>query len=128
MTAPRAGTRVLIVEDEPIIAMTAEDLVEDMGCIVAGSAASLAEATALAAAGQFDIAMLDINLNGETSLPVAAMLQQARVPFVFTTGYGSAAPVAAFAGVEIVKKPYGAAVLSAALGRLSAVLDQAGRS
>ncbi|TVV76877.1 response regulator [Sphingomonas solaris] len=100
--------------------MTAEDLVEDMGCVVAGSAASLAEAEVLAARGQFDIAMLDINLNGETSLPVAAALQQAGIPFVFTTGYGSGAPVEAFTGVEIVKKPYGAAVLAAALGRLAA--------
>jgi CheY-like chemotaxis protein len=86
MRAPPAGTRVLIVEDEPIIAMTAEDLVEDMGCVVAGSAATLAEAEALAAAGGFDIAMLDINLNGETSLSVAAKLRDAATPVVFRRG------------------------------------------
>ena len=119
MSGPPPGTRVLIVEDEPIIAMTAEDLVEDMGCVVAGSAATLAEAAALAAAGNFDMAMLDINLNGETSLSVAAMLHAAGARFVFTTGYGSAGPGEAFAGVEVVKKPYRAADLAAALGRLA---------
>lgn len=119
MTGPRAGTRILIVEDEPIIAMTAEDLVEEMGCIVAGSAATLAEASRMAAAGGFDMAMLDINLNGETSLPVAAALHAAGLPFVFTTGYGSGGPGDAFAGVEVVKKPYRAADLAAALGRLT---------
>ena len=119
MNGPPAGTRVLIVEDEPIIAMTAEDMVEDMGCVVAGSAASVAEATALAAEGGFDVAMLDINLNGETSLPVAAMLHAAGARFVFTTGYGSAGPGDEFAGVEVVKKPYSAADLAAALARVA---------
>lgn len=123
MIAPPAGTRVLIVEDEPIIAMTAEDIVEDMGCTVAGSAASLAEALALAARGAFDIAMLDINLNGEMSLPVAALLRDAGVPFVFTTGYGSAASIGDFPGTEILKKPYGARDLAAALARLAALLE-----
>ncbi|WP_156679866.1 response regulator [Sphingomonas profundi] len=119
MTGPRAGTRVLIVEDEPIIAMTAEDIIEEMGCIVAGSAATLEQATALAAAGGFDVAMLDINLNGETSLPVAAALHAAGTPFVFTTGYGSAGPGSDFSGVEVVKKPYRAIDLACALGRLA---------
>ncbi len=122
MTAPPTGTRVLIVEDEPIIAMTAEDLVEDMGCTVAGSAASLAEALDLARCASFDIAMLDINLNGETSLPVATLLHDAGVPFIFTTGYGSAAPIGGFPGTEILKKPYGALDLTTALARLAARL------
>lgn len=117
---PHAGTRVLIVEDEPIIAMTAEDLIEDMGCVVAGCAATLEQAAALAAAGDFDVAMLDINLNGETSLPVAEMLHAAGTPFVFTTGYGSTGPGLAFTEVEVVRKPYCAADLAAALARLTA--------
>lgn len=125
MTAVRAGTRVLIVEDEPIIAMTAEDIVEDLGCVVAGSAATAAEAAVLAAAGGFDVAMLDINLNGETSLAVAAALRDAGTPFVFTTGYGSTGPGAAFPGVEVVKKPYCAVDLAAALARLA---EQAAKS
>jgi CheY-like chemotaxis protein len=125
MTPLPPGTRVLIVEDEPIIAMTAEDIVEDLGCVVAGSAATAAAAAALAAAGGFDVAMLDINLNGETSLAVAAALRDAGTPFVFTTGYGSTGPGTAFAGIEVVKKPYCAGDLAAALARLT---DKAARS
>lgn len=103
---PPAGTRVLIVEDEAIIAMTAEDMIQDLGCIIAGIASSVAEALAQAEAGGFDVAMLDINLRGETSIPVAELLAARGTPFIFTTGYGSTGPAASFIGVPIVSKPY----------------------
>lgn len=111
------GMRVLIVEDETIIAMTAEDMIADIGCVVAATAASLEEATAAVAAGGFDVAMLDINLNGKQSFPAGMMLLDRRIPFIFTTGYGSAGPTAEFSAVEVVKKPYRAADLASAFQR-----------
>lgn len=112
------GTRVLIVEDETIIAMTAEDMIEDLGCTVAATAGTLAQALDQVEAGGFDVAMLDINLNGELSLPVAERLRAAGTPFLFTTGYGSTGPGTAFTDAEVVRKPYRAADLAAALSRV----------
>jgi CheY-like chemotaxis protein len=103
---PPPGTRVLIVEDEAIIAMTAEDMIEEMGCVVAHTASTLAEALDRVGAGGFDVALLDINLNGEASTEVAQLLIDRAVPFIFTTGYGSGGPAADFQGVPIVPKPY----------------------
>lgn len=115
------GVRVLIVEDETIIAMAAEDMIEDMGAIVHASAASLPEAMAAVAAGGFDVALLDINLHDERSMPAAAALAEAGTPFLFTTGYGSGGPDPAFAAVPVLPKPYRqadvAAAIAAALGR-----------
>ena len=101
-----AGTRALIVEDEAIIAMTAEDMLEEMGCVTVAIAATLSEAMAAAGRGGFDIALLDINLNGAQSLPVADRLHAAGIPFIFTTGYGSAGSGPDFHDVPLVTKPY----------------------
>jgi CheY-like chemotaxis protein len=101
-----AGIRVLLVEDEAIIAMTAEDMLEELGCATAAVASSLPDAMAAAARRDFDIALLDINLNGVESLPVAAMLKAAGLPFVFTTGYGATGRDAEYDDVPLVTKPY----------------------
>src|SRR4051812_38937240 len=77
------GVRVLLVGEEPIIAMTAEDMLEEIGCRVVASAAGLTDALAAAEADGFDIALLDINLNGVDSFPVAARLRADGRPFVF---------------------------------------------
>jgi CheY-like chemotaxis protein len=115
---PPPGTRVLIVEDEAIIAMTAEDMVEEMGCVVAGVAASLDEALALAETDDFDVVLLDINLNGATSTPVAELLAAKGRPFVFTTGYGTSGPAADFVGVPVVPKPYRAEQIGRAINQV----------
>lgn len=112
-----AGTRVLVVEDEAIIAMTAEDMLEELGCTLAGTAATLGDAMAAAERGGFDLALLDINLNGVDSLPVADLLQVKRIPFVFTTGYGSAGRGAGHDEAPLVTKPYRIGELGAAIGR-----------
>lgn len=106
------GLRILLVEDEPIIAMTTEDMLADLGCRSVTTAATLPEALAAVDRGGFDVALLDINLNGVESLPVADRLRAAGRPFVFTTGYG--------AGPEghdapTVAKPYRPAQLEAAI-------------
>jgi CheY-like chemotaxis protein len=115
------GVRVLLVEDEAIIAMTAEDMLEELGCATVASASTLSEALAAAEIGGFDVALLDINLNGVNSLPVAERLCEAGRPFVFTTGYGAAGRGSAYEDVPLVTKPYQIGELEvairAALGR-----------
>ncbi|HEX6376409.1 MAG TPA: response regulator [Allosphingosinicella sp.] len=112
-----AGLRVLLVEDEPIIAMTVEDMLEELGCTVVATAATLAAALDAVERDDFDVVLLDINLNGVESAPVADRLREAGRPFVFTTGYGAAAA----RGAPVVVKPYPIrdleAAIAAALGR-----------
>lgn len=117
MSALLAGTRVLIVEDEAIIAMTAEDMIEEMGAIVAGTAVSLGEALALVETTAFDIALLDINLGGETSFAIADRLVALGRPFVFASGYGDTILPGPHVGAPMIAKPYGAEALAAALIR-----------
>ena len=83
------GKKVLIVEDEALIAMLFEDILEDVHCQVVGPAMNVRQAMELAEGADIDIAVLDVNLNGESSFPVAALLQSRGVPLVFSSGYGS---------------------------------------
>src|ERR1700733_14313569 len=84
------GLRVLVVEDEPIIAMMLEDCLGDLGCSVAAVASRLNDALKQARALDLDAGVLDVNLAGELSYPVAEVLRDRTVPFLFATGYGSA--------------------------------------
>jgi CheY-like chemotaxis protein len=101
-----AGRRILIVEDDPLIAMLEEDLLLQLGCEVIGPAATLAEALALAAASSPQGALLDVNLQGEVVFPVADLLAGAGVPFVFVTGYGQRGLPPAHAGRLTIQKPF----------------------
>ncbi|MEG3122589.1 response regulator [Sphingomonas sp. GB1N7] len=84
MTAPQ---RILIVEDEPLIAMMLEDFLEVLGKELAGQADNVGDALALVAGGGIDAAILDVNLRGgEKSFPIADALAAQGVPFVFATG------------------------------------------
>lgn len=82
-----AGTRVFIVEDEVLLLYTLEDMLEDLGCTVAGSASRLAQAVAQAGKLAFDVAILDVNIAGERVDPVADLLAARGVRFFFATGY-----------------------------------------
>jgi len=106
VTRPPSGTRVLIVEDDSIIAMTAEDMLEEAGCTTAAIAATVAEALSHAAATEFDIALLDLNLKDETSLPVAKALHAQGKPFIFTTGYDGVPSEWGFDDAIVITKPY----------------------
>jgi len=110
------GIRVLLVEDEAIIAMTAEDMLEELGCSGVITVSTLAEAMAAAERADLDVALLDINLNGLESLPVAARLRDLGRPFVFTTGYGAAGRGSGFEDVPLVTKPYQLRDLERAIG------------
>jgi CheY-like chemotaxis protein len=83
--------RVLLVEDEGLVAMMLEDLLSDLGCEVPCSASTVAQALAwIEGGGEADAALLDVNLAGEAVFPVAEALAKRGVPFAFTTGYGEA--------------------------------------
>lgn len=84
-----AAQRIIIVEDEPLIAMMLEDFLEALDRTLIGVADSVADALALVEQGGFDAAILDVNLRGgEQSWPVADALAQAGIPFVLSTGAG----------------------------------------
>ncbi len=83
------GKKVLIVEDEALIAMLFEDMLSDFGCDVVGPAMNVRQAMEVAQSAAIDVAVLDVNLNGESSFPVATLLETRGVPFVFSSGYGA---------------------------------------
>lgn len=113
---PRVEGAVLLVEDNMIIALDAEDMLLSLGAARVDMASSAADALRAIVAARPACAVLDVNLGQETSFPVAARLRAAGVPFVFATGYGEdTAFPAELADVPIVKKPYSAEVLGAAL-------------
>ncbi|HEX7759843.1 MAG TPA: response regulator [Caulobacteraceae bacterium] len=98
--------RVLVVEDEAMVAMLIEDLLTDLGCVLAGSVSTAEEAMRLAMAQEFDLALLDVNLgDGETSFEVADLLRERTVPFAFLTGYGSGGVRADLRDAPILSKP-----------------------
>ena len=84
------GARLLLLEDDPILGMLLEDMVETLGCRIAGSFQTVdAAANAISTdAAAFDAAILDVNLNGVLSFPVAALLGNKGIPYIFSTGYG----------------------------------------
>jgi CheY-like chemotaxis protein len=91
-------------------------IVEDLGCTVAGVAGSLKDALAKAAAQEFDVAILDMNLNGAPATPVAELLTQRGIPFMFLTGYGATGVPEAFKGIPVVQKPFNDADFGRTLG------------
>lgn len=101
MTAPR----VLIVEDEGLVALTMEDMLIDLGCDIVGSFGGVAATLAwLRESPGLDGALLDVNLGGEMVYPVADVLLARGVPIVFATGYG-ASPDTRYAQVPVAAKP-----------------------
>jgi CheY-like chemotaxis protein len=98
--------RVLVVEDEVLIRMLIEDMLQELGYAVAAEAARMDEAMAAAATADFDLAILDINLNGETTEAVADVLARRGRPFVFVTGYGTHALPDAHRRRPMLKKPF----------------------
>ena len=98
--------RILIVEDEPLIAMMLSDLVEDLGHQVGDTCETLAEALAAADAGGFDLAILDIHLGGDDIWPVAEAMAASGQRFILASGGHISPPPAAFAEVPVLTKPY----------------------
>ncbi|AVO44162.1 PAS domain S-box protein [Phreatobacter cathodiphilus] len=114
-----SGRRVLIVEDEALIAMELEQTVIELGCEVTGPAASCEAALAIIAQAPPDLAVLDVNLGRETSRPVAEALQRLGVPFIYCTGYAEPLDDGAPQAAAVIRKPFDVKSLGDAIRRLS---------
>jgi CheY-like chemotaxis protein len=100
-----AGKTILVLEDEPIIAMALEDHLDSAGAVPV-VAATLAQAHQAVSTQQLDGAILDVNVHGEKSYGVADSLAAQGIPFVFASGYGDTLHGDAFSQVPTVTKPY----------------------
>jgi len=98
--------RILIVEDELMIRMLLEDMLSELGHSVAAEAARVEEALEAAKSADFDLAILDVNLNGEPISPVADVLAARGTPFVFATGYGERGLPESHRDRPTLKKPF----------------------
>lgn len=100
------GLRVLLVEDEVLVALMTEDYLTEFGCIVTDTASRLASGVNKARTAAVDVAVLDINLAGEMSYPAASALLERGIPVVFTTGYGRAGMPRDLQSCPVVTKPF----------------------
>ena len=111
-----SGLRVLVVEDELVIAMELENLLRQLGCIVLDPVATLRQALRALASGQPDFAVLDVNLNGQRVTPMAEALREQGVPFILVTGYGSERlPEKALQDAPCLRKPVNGKQLARAI-------------
>lgn len=104
--ADLAGQRVLIIEDESMITMFLEDVLADLGYRVAGIASRYSDALAKVKELAFDVAVLDVNLDGECSFPIAEALLERGKPFLFSTGYGEMIIPPALRSAPTLQKPF----------------------
>ena len=112
--------RVLVVEDEYLIRMLLEDMLGDLGYAVAAAVGTIAEAREHAANGDFSAAILDVNLAGQEIFPVADILAERSLPFVFVTGYGERSLPERYRGRPALQKPFQAEQLDSTLAELLA--------
>ena len=101
-----SGRRILVVEDEMLVLMNIEYLLADLGCESVTAAATVDQALALLEAHVFDAAVLDVNLNGCESYPVADALGARGIPFAFSTGYSGEGMRDEYRGRPVLRKPY----------------------
>ena len=109
------GKRVLVVEDELMIRMLLEGMLTDLGHTVAAEVGSIEEALSLAKTAEFDVAVLDVNLNSKPITPVAEALTARGVPFVFASGYGQRGVPEAFRQSPTLQKPFQIEALAQAI-------------
>ena len=118
-----SGRRVLVVEDESLVAMLLETILEDMGCLPVGPASSVDEGLALATDEHLDAALLDVNVAGRHVFPIAEVLKARGVPFVFSTGYGEGGLPDEWRGHATVQKPFTDAAIRQALMKTLGVAE-----
>jgi CheY-like chemotaxis protein len=113
-----SSRQVLVVEDEMLVAMMIEDMLADLGCTSVTSAATIEKALALINAQVFDAALLDMNLNGNDSHPVAEALSARGVPFVYSTGNSGQSLRDGYSDRPVLRKPFKYEELAAILAGL----------
>ncbi|HEY8352751.1 MAG TPA: response regulator [Sphingomonadales bacterium] len=98
--------RVLIVEDETLVALLMEDILSDLDCKVVGTVARVSQALELLKNMEVDVAILDVNVGGQEVYPVASALSEAGTPFIFATGYGEAGIAEPWSNRPLLHKPF----------------------
>jgi len=114
MTTMAAGT-VFLVEDEAMIRMMVADMLEELGYRVAAEAGEINEAIRLAGTTEFDIAILDVNVNGKVISPVAELIKARNRPFIFATGYGTQGVPEDYRDRPALQKPFQIEALAAVI-------------
>jgi DNA-binding NtrC family response regulator len=110
-----AARRILVVEDELMIRMLLDGMLADLGYEVVGEAGRIEEAMKLAREAEFDVALLDVNLNGEPITPIVEVLVERGRAFVFATGYGQRGVPEAYRDNVTLQKPFQAEALAKAI-------------
>jgi len=106
MATRPAGCSVFLVEDEVMIRMMVADMLEELGYSVAAEAGEISEALRLVQSTEFDLAILDVNVNGKVITPVAELIKASGRPFIFATGYGSSGLPAEYRDRPALQKPF----------------------
>ncbi len=101
-----SGKRVLVIEDEMLVLMAIEDMLGDLGCASITVAGNVETALNLIAANMFDLATLDVNLNGTRSYAIAEALKDHHIPFAFATGYGEHGVKEGYGDRPVLDKPF----------------------
>jgi CheY-like chemotaxis protein len=101
-----SNRKVLVVEDEMMIAMLIEDMLDEFGCKLVGPATNVPRALDLISKEQVEVAVLDLNLNGQDTYAIADALQRKNVPFIFATGYGSTGLRKEYGNRPVLQKPF----------------------
>lgn len=110
-----APKRIFVVEDDLMIRMLLEGMITDLGHVLAAEAGKMDEALALAEKVDFDLAILDVNLNGQSITPVAEILTTRGLPFLFATGYGRSGVPEAYRSKLTLQKPFQTEALAQAI-------------
>ena len=100
------GMRILVVEDEALVALQLEDMLYELGCTVIGPASRVGQALELLGVQPVDAAILDLNVAGELVYPVAEILDAKGIPFIFATGYGASGVDDTYRGHPVLQKPF----------------------
>ncbi len=111
--------RVLVIEDEVLIAMVLEDMLDIMGHVVVGTLSNLVDAAAAVDAGGFDLVVADVNLGSDSIYPLADRVRAAGVALILATGSHRDTLPPRFAGVPVIEKPYALPAIEAALAELN---------
>jgi two-component SAPR family response regulator len=101
-----SGLRVLVVEDEMMVSMLLEDMLSEIGCTPVGPATRIEQALTLVENAGFDIAILDVNLDGRESYPIAEALAARAIPFVFASGYKAGRLREEYRNIPSLQKPF----------------------
>ena len=124
MTDVLSGRRVLIVEDESLVAMLLETILSDMGCTVIGPESNVGDGLRVVTGEtDLDAALLDVNVAGQEVFPIAEALKARGVPFVFSTGYGEGGLPDEWRGSPTIQKPFTEAAVRDALLKAMGVAE-----